>query len=491
MNRKIAAIMAADIAGYSKLVADDEEETVRRLSSYRAVFDDFIARASGRVFNTAGDAILAEFPSAVEAVRCAIDVQESLRTRNLAYPPSRQMHFRIGMTIGDVIEREGGLLGDGVNIAARLEGLAAPGGICISRSIYEQVANKLSVAFVDIGEQQVKNIPSPIHAYTLALGSGNAGGEKARAKKLAPRLMLGWTVTAPSAVIGVLGIAALLYLMVKPGSSPAPVAEQKSTAAAPTPERMLTATTPSGVKTLVGEHVAFGDSCVPQHVVVKVTTPPPNGEVIVTEENRILPEKTTLGGVQKCSGKSAPTAVLYYTSRPNYIGMDQFRYRRTNEDNPNDRLNGDIILTVVVKEERTAKAIEKYSLLGTFAWDCGKPPATSNRYFLHRMLEGDRLQREQMSGPATRDWVTIIDRIEQASSTELALRGMFTGHLRTRTGIREIENRPAFGTWRMESSRFKIWDSVVDNEKTVIDGHFTNGGAEVPWTNKCAPRDTR
>ena len=102
MKRKIAAILAADVVGYSKLVAEDEEETLRRLSSYRAVFDDFIARGSGRVFNTAGDAILAEFPSAVEAVRCAIDVQESLRTRNLAYPQSRQMSFRIGITTGDV-----------------------------------------------------------------------------------------------------------------------------------------------------------------------------------------------------------------------------------------------------------------------------------------------------------------------------------------------------------------------------------------------------
>src|SRR5262245_52306854 len=124
MKRKIAAIMAADVAGYSKLIADDEEETLCRLASYRAVFDDFIARASGRVFNTAGDAIFAEFPSAVDAVRCAIDVQESLRTRNLAFPSSRHMNFRIGMTIGDVVERNGDLLGDGVNIAARLQTLA-------------------------------------------------------------------------------------------------------------------------------------------------------------------------------------------------------------------------------------------------------------------------------------------------------------------------------------------------------------------------------
>src|SRR3981081_1832910 len=175
MQRTIAAIFAADIAGYSRLVAEDEEETLRRLVSYRAVTDDFIAKSGGRIFNTAGDAVLAEFPSAVEAVRCAIDIQESLRTRNLAYPASRQMSFRIGITIGDVVERDGDLLGDGVNIAARLQTLAAPGGICISRTVYEQVANKLSVQFADIGEQEVKNIPSPVHAYTLALGTDDAG----------------------------------------------------------------------------------------------------------------------------------------------------------------------------------------------------------------------------------------------------------------------------------------------------------------------------
>jgi class 3 adenylate cyclase len=169
MKRKIAAIFAADIAGYSRLVAEDEEETLRRLAAYRAVVDDFIVKAGGRIFNTAGDAVLAEFPSAVEAVRCAIDIQESLRTRNMAYPPSRQMSYRIGITIGDVVERDGDLLGDGVNIAARLEALAEVGGICISRSVHEQVATKLSVQFADIGAQEVKNIPTPVHAYLVAM----------------------------------------------------------------------------------------------------------------------------------------------------------------------------------------------------------------------------------------------------------------------------------------------------------------------------------
>ncbi|MGQ0672856.1 MAG: tetratricopeptide repeat protein [Hyphomicrobium sp.] len=169
MNRKIAAILAADIAGYSRLVSEDEEEAVRRLASYRAVFDDFIKRFNGRIFNTAGDAVLAEFPSAVDAVRCAVDVQESLRARNLAYPSSRQMNFRIGITIGDVVERDGDLLGDGVNIAARLETLATPGGICISRSVHEAVANKLSVSFADRGHQQLKNMPERVHAYSVVL----------------------------------------------------------------------------------------------------------------------------------------------------------------------------------------------------------------------------------------------------------------------------------------------------------------------------------
>ncbi len=169
MKRKIAAILASDIAGYSRLVAEDEEDTLARFSSYRRAFEDFVTQHGGRVFNTAGDAILAEFPSAVEATRCAIDIQESMRTRNMGYAPSRQMLFRIGLTIGDVVEREGDLLGDGVNIAARLEGMAEPGGICVSRSIYEQVANKLSVPFFDMGEQEAKNLPQPIHVFRIKM----------------------------------------------------------------------------------------------------------------------------------------------------------------------------------------------------------------------------------------------------------------------------------------------------------------------------------
>src|SRR5271163_147520 len=211
MKRKIAAIFAADIAGYSRLVAEDKEETLRRLASYRAVMDDFIARAGGRIFNTAGDAVLAEFSSAVEAVRCAIDIQESLRTRNLAYPSSRQMSFRIGITVGDVVERDGDLLGDGVNIAARLEGIAPVGGICISRTVHEQVANKLSVQFADIGEQQVKNIPTPVHAFHVEMRPDDARIERRPAKR-ARSATWALPLAVAAAVIVTLGVAAIVYL---------------------------------------------------------------------------------------------------------------------------------------------------------------------------------------------------------------------------------------------------------------------------------------
>ncbi|MFK4490422.1 adenylate/guanylate cyclase domain-containing protein [Bradyrhizobium sp. USDA 336] len=248
MKRKIAAIFAADIAGYSRLVAEDEEETLRRLASYREVVDDFIAKAGGRIFNTAGDAVLAEFPSAVDAVRCAIDIQESLRTRNMAYPPSRQMSFRIGITIGDVVERDGDLLGDGVNIAARLEGLAEVGGICVSRGVHEQVANKLSVQFADIGAQEVKNIPTPVHAYMVAMRREDGAYAKPQLKKPASKMAAApvWIWPLAVAIVSIVAIVVTGSLyntkLKHAASAAAPVAVPSATptAMAATPSPMPT-----------------------------------------------------------------------------------------------------------------------------------------------------------------------------------------------------------------------------------------------------------
>src|SRR5437667_7779413 len=254
MKRKIAAIFAADIAGYSRLVAEDEEETLRRLASYRQVTDDFIAKGGGRIFNTAGDAVLAEFPSAVEAVRCAIDIQESLRTRNMAYPPSRQMAFRIGITIGDVVERDGDLLGDGVNIAARLEGLAEVGGICISRAVHEQVVNKLSVQLADIGAQEVKNIPTPVHAFMVAMRREDGSYATPEVKKPAkasgpPNWMWPLTVTVVSlAAIGVGGFLYFTKLEMGPASKGPAVASSQATPS-PAPSAVAPAPAPSPAPT--------------------------------------------------------------------------------------------------------------------------------------------------------------------------------------------------------------------------------------------------
>ena len=257
MKRKIAAIFAADIAGYSRLVAEDEEETLRRLASYRAVTDDFIAKAGGRIFNTAGDAVLAEFPSAVEAVRCAIDIQESLRTRNMAYPPSRQMAFRIGITIGDVVERDGDLLGDGVNIAARLEGLAEVGGICVSRAVHEQVANKLSVQFADIGAQEVKNIPTPVHAFMVAMRREDGTYATPQVKKPAPKPAAAtpnwmWPLAVVVISLVAIGVGGFLYftkLELQPAAKPPSLASNSEPAprpsSAPGPGVASTAAAPS------------------------------------------------------------------------------------------------------------------------------------------------------------------------------------------------------------------------------------------------------
>jgi class 3 adenylate cyclase len=237
MRRKIAAILVAHIADYGRLVADDEEETLRRMASCRSTIDDFIAIAGGRIFNTAGDALLAEFPSVVEAVRCAIDIQESLRTRNLAYPGSRQMSYRIGIGIGDVVEREGDLLGDGVNIAARLEGLAEIGGICISRAVYEQVANKLSARFIDIGARKVKNIPAPVHAYVVATWDDGRsyGASQTAATPASAKSAKGWLSVTLIGVIALCAVASAFLLATQRPDGKASLSTNAAAAFPPVP----------------------------------------------------------------------------------------------------------------------------------------------------------------------------------------------------------------------------------------------------------------
>ena len=168
VKRRLAAILAADAVGYSRMMGADEEGTLRILRAHRAVIDGIIAFHHGRIINTAGDSVLAEFESAVEAVRCAVEIQDALKTRNDALREVERMLFRIGVNLGDVMVSEDNLHGDGVNVAARLESVAEPGGVYIASSVYDQIAGKLNLTFVDIGSRELKNIARPIHVYKLS-----------------------------------------------------------------------------------------------------------------------------------------------------------------------------------------------------------------------------------------------------------------------------------------------------------------------------------
>lgn len=168
MNRRLAAILAADIAGYSRLMGEDEAATVRDLKGHQAVILPLVARYGGRIIDTAGDGLLAEFPSVINATECAVEIQTIMATRNESVAAARRMQFRIGINLGDVIHDETRIYGDGINIAARLEGIAEPGGICISRQVFDQVSRALKADFQALGPRTFKNIARPVDVFAIA-----------------------------------------------------------------------------------------------------------------------------------------------------------------------------------------------------------------------------------------------------------------------------------------------------------------------------------
>ncbi|MFC1578639.1 adenylate/guanylate cyclase domain-containing protein, partial [Thermodesulfobacteriota bacterium] len=207
-KRKLAAILSADVEGYSRLMEDDEEATVRTLTSYRSAITDLVQQFRGRVVDTPGDNILTEFTSVVDAVNCAVEIQRDLAERNTELPYNRQMLFRIGVNLGDVIEEDGRIYGDGINIAARVESLSEAGAICISGRAYDQVANKLGLEYENLGEHQVKNISTPIRVYQVLSIPGAAAHRVIRAKKIMRKKYL-WA--AASTIFILLIIFAGLY----------------------------------------------------------------------------------------------------------------------------------------------------------------------------------------------------------------------------------------------------------------------------------------
>jgi adenylate cyclase len=187
-TRRLAAILAADVAGYSRLIGADEGGTLQALKAIRAeLIDPTIAAHNGRLVKTTGDGLLVEFSSVVDALRCATEVRAGMAERNATVPAEKRIEFRIGINMGDIVVEDGDIFGDGVNIAARLEALAEPGGICLSAAAHEQVRDRIDIAFVDLGEQQVKNITRPVRTYGVALGASSRAALPATSASVARR----------------------------------------------------------------------------------------------------------------------------------------------------------------------------------------------------------------------------------------------------------------------------------------------------------------
>jgi adenylate cyclase len=242
IKRKLTAILSADVKGYSRLMGEDEEWTVHTLTTYKDVIRGLIQQHRGRVVDAPGDNILAEFASVVDAVQCAVEIQQVLRAKNAMLPENRRMEFRIGINLGDVIEEGDTIYGDGVNIAARLEGLAEAGGICISESAYQQIENKLPLRYDYLGEHEVKNIAKPVRVYRARIepeaAPSKLGEEKKPVGKQLSKAALGII-----AIVVIVGAVILYQFVFRPSPSKTEVAS-KEKMAFPLPDKPSIAVLP-------------------------------------------------------------------------------------------------------------------------------------------------------------------------------------------------------------------------------------------------------
>jgi adenylate cyclase len=220
-KRKLTAILSADVEGYSRLMGEDEDATIRTLTSYRELLSTLIQKHRGRVVDSPGDNLLAEFGSVVDGVRCAVEIQEELRVRNAELPENRRMAFRIGINLGDVVEEEERIYGDGVNIAARVEGLAEGGGICISGTVYDSIKNKLSLSYESLGEHTVKNISEPVRVYRMRVGP-EAAAPAIEEEKVGPKRWRWAALAVVVALILVVGATVIWnFYLRRPSVEPA------------------------------------------------------------------------------------------------------------------------------------------------------------------------------------------------------------------------------------------------------------------------------
>ena len=229
LKRKLTTILSADVKGYSRLMGEDEEWTLRTLNTYKGLIRNLVGEHRGRVVASPGDNVLAEFASVVDAVECAVEIQQVLKAKNAILPETRKMDFRIGINLGDVIEEEDSIYGDGVNIAARLEGLADPGGICISESAFQQIENKIPLHYDYLGEHQVKNITKPVRVYRAKIESEVTPSSAAIGKKPAWKGLSKMAISI-IAIIVIASAAVLYQFAFRPSASKTEVASKEKMA---------------------------------------------------------------------------------------------------------------------------------------------------------------------------------------------------------------------------------------------------------------------
>ena len=285
VKRKLTAILSADVKGYSRLMGEDEKGTVRTLYAYREVMANLIQQHHGRVVDAPGDNLLAEFASVVDAVECAVEIQKEFKARNAELPENRRMEFRIGVNLGDVVEEDGKIFGDGVNIAARMESLSDAGGICISGTAFDHVKNKLPIGYQFLGEQSVKNIAEPIRVYRVLM-EPEAAGKVIGEKKVKPRQ---WQRIALGLVVIVIVVAAavVIWKLYTPSvPKPEVASQEKITTRQPEKPSATIPTTPApSVEAKPKERVASPSP----GKVLKPATPPPPKEEVASKEKMAFP----------------------------------------------------------------------------------------------------------------------------------------------------------------------------------------------------------
>jgi adenylate cyclase len=278
VKRKLTAILSADVKGYSRLMGEDEKGTVRTLNAYREAMANLIQQHYGRVVDTPGDNLLAEFASVVDAVECAVEIQKELKTRNAELPENRRMEFRIGINLGDVIEEGERIYGDGVNIAARIESLSEAGGVCISGSAFDFVGKKLPLGYEYLGEHTVKNIEKPVRVYKILM-EPEAAGKVIGEKKTRPRRWEKATVGLVVAVIVIVAAVVIWKFYVSPTPQPGVISKEKITASLP--EKPSVAAAPSTEVTPKEK----ATSPLPQKV--SKPTPPPAPKIEVASKEKM------------------------------------------------------------------------------------------------------------------------------------------------------------------------------------------------------------